>query len=152
MKATDVVLTVGNSLMGDDGAGPLLAEIIEREPVPGWVVIDGGAMPENVIRHVRALAPRRVLIVDAAEIGVAPGGLRFVEKEQIAEMFAMSTHNMPLSFIMDELERDVEDVVFLGVQPEAVEFCRPISEAVRQAVRRIHKGLAQGLSDIPWLA
>ena len=38
-----VILTVGNSLMGDDGAGPLLAELLESEPAPGWAVIDGGS-------------------------------------------------------------------------------------------------------------
>ncbi len=39
---TDVLLCVGNSMMGDDGAGPLLAEMCTANPVGEWVVIDGG--------------------------------------------------------------------------------------------------------------
>ena len=42
-----VVFTVGNSLRGDDGAGSLLAELLQAEPAPDWVVIDGGSAPEN---------------------------------------------------------------------------------------------------------
>ncbi|SUC02757.1 hydrogenase 3 maturation protease [Proteus penneri] len=35
MAAPKVVLTVGNSMMGDDGAGPLLAELMETNPIDG---------------------------------------------------------------------------------------------------------------------
>ncbi len=45
---TDVLLCVGNSMMGDDGAGPLLAEMCAANPVGGWVVIDGGSAPETI--------------------------------------------------------------------------------------------------------
>ena len=42
-----VVLAVGNSMMGDDGAGPLLAELMTQSPIPGWEVVDGGSAPEK---------------------------------------------------------------------------------------------------------
>ena len=148
----NVVLTVGNSLMGDDGAGPLLCERMEASPVPGWTVVDGGSMPENVTYAVKAMKPRRLLIVDVATLGLAPGEMRFVDKERIRSMGIASTHNMPLSFIMDELEREIDQVVFLGIQPQEVGFCLPITDAVQHAVERIHAGLADALGDIPWLA
>lgn len=44
---TDVLLCVGNSMMGDDGAGPLLAELCAANPPGNWVVIDGGSAPET---------------------------------------------------------------------------------------------------------
>ena len=44
---TDVLLCVGNSMMGDDGAGPLLAEKCAAAPKGHWVVIDGGSAPER---------------------------------------------------------------------------------------------------------
>ncbi len=46
---TDVLLCVGNSMMGDDGAGPLLVEMCAANPAGQWVVIDGGSAPEK--RH-----------------------------------------------------------------------------------------------------
>ena len=151
-QTCNVVLTVGNSLMGDDGAGPLLCERMEATPVPGWTVVDGGSMPENVTYSVKAMKPQRLLIVDVATLGLAPGEMRFVDKERIRAMGIASTHNLPLSFIMDELEQEIEQVVFLGIQPQEVGFCLPVTDAVQQAVERIHVGLAQGLTDIPWLA
>ncbi len=48
---TDVLLCVGNSMMGDDGAGPLLAEKCAAAPKGNWVVIDGGSAPGK--RHCR---------------------------------------------------------------------------------------------------
>lgn len=151
-QTCNVVLTVGNSLMGDDGAGPLLCERMEATPVPGWTVIDGGSMPENVTYAVKAMKPQRLLIVDVATLGLAPGEMRFVDKERIRAMGIASTHNLPLSFIMDELEKEIEQVVFLGIQPQEVGFCLPVTDSVQAAVQRIHAGLAQGLADIPWLA
>lgn len=151
-QTCNVVLTVGNSLMGDDGAGPLLCERMEATPVPGWTVVDGGSMPENVTYAVKAMKPQRLLIVDVATLGLAPGEMRFVDKENIRAMGIASTHNLPLSFIIDELEQVIEQVVFLGIQPQEVGFCLPVTDAVQQAVERIHAGLAQGLTDIPWLA
>lgn len=151
-QTCNVVLTVGNSLMGDDGAGPLLCERMEATPVPGWTVVDGGSMPENVTYAIKAMKPQRLLIVDVATLGLAPGEMRFVDKENIRAMGIASTHNLPLSFIIDELEQVIEQVVFLGIQPQEVGFCLPVTDAVQQAVERIHAGLAQGLTDIPWLA
>ncbi len=36
-------------MMGDDGAGPLLAEKCAAAPQGNWEVIDGGSAPENDI-------------------------------------------------------------------------------------------------------
>lgn len=70
---TNLVLTVGNSMMGDDGAGPLLAERMTQQPLADWQVIDGGSAPENVVHRIRALQPTRLVIVDAADMELAPG-------------------------------------------------------------------------------
>ncbi len=48
----NVILTVGNSMMGDDGAGPLLAEMMQQNPVADWIVIDGGSAPENYVHQI----------------------------------------------------------------------------------------------------
>lgn len=145
-----VVLTVGNSMMGDDGAGPLLAELMQRQPIPGWVVIDGGSAPENHAHEVRALAPAQVIVVDAADMGLAPGEVRLVDDACIADMFFMTTHNLPLNFLIEGLREDVPEVRFLGVQPGIVAFSFPMSEAVRDAVTAIHATLAAGGDATAW--
>ena len=89
---TDVLLCVGNSMMGDDGAGPLLAEMCAAKPQGGWVVIDGGSAPENDIVAIRELNPSRLLLVDATDMGLNPGEIRIIDPDDIAEMFMMTTH------------------------------------------------------------
>jgi len=141
---TGLVLTVGNSLMGDDGAGPLLAELLERAPAPGWDVIDGGATPENVTHLVRAANPPRLLMVDAAEMGLPPGSIRRVDPATIAEHFLINTHAIPLDFLIRSLKETVPEVVFVGIQPARVVFYEEMTPAVTAAVEELHRRLAAG--------
>ena len=134
---TDVLLCVGNSMMGDDGAGPLLAEMCAANPVGDWVVIDGGSAPENDIVAIRELRPERLLIVDATDMGLNPGEIRIVDPDDIAEMFMMTTHNMPLNYLIDQLKEDIGEVIFLGIQPDIVGFYYPMTQPIKDAVDRV---------------
>jgi hydrogenase 3 maturation protease len=145
-----IVLTVGNDLMGDDGAGPRLAQRIEEEPIDGWSVIDGGTAPENVLHVVRAAEPDRVIVVDAARMGLAPGAIRFVEPELVSESFLLSTHALPVSWLIASLKETIPHVDFLGIEPARVEFFQPMTRPVNAAVDEIHRRLAApgGLDDL----
>ena len=140
---TDVLLCVGNSMMGDDGAGPLLAEKFRAAPQGDWVLIDGGSAPENDIGAIRALRPARLLLVDATDMGLEPGEIRVIDPDDIAEMFMMTTHNMPLSYLVDQLRDDVGQVIFLGIQPDIVGFYYPMTGSVISAVEKVYHRLAQ---------
>ena len=142
----NIVLTVGNSMMGDDGAGPLLAEKMMAHPIENWQVIDGGSAPENVVHQIRQLKPSLLLIVDATEMGLIPGEIRFIDPELIVELFLMNTHNMPLSFLVEQLKEDIADILFLGIQPDIVGFYYPMTEAVEKAVEQTYQAL--NLHDI----
>ncbi|MBK0082009.1 hydrogenase maturation peptidase HycI [Kosakonia sp. S58] len=138
---TDVLLCVGNSMMGDDGAGPLLAEMCAAKPAGEWRVIDGGSAPENDVAAIRDLRPARLLLVDATDMGLNPGEIRVVNPDDIAEMFMMTTHNMPLNYLIDQLKEDVGEVIFLGIQPDIVGFYYPMTPAVKAAVETIYQRL-----------
>jgi hydrogenase 3 maturation protease len=97
-------------MMGDDGAGAAGGDV-RRDPGE-WVVIDG-APGKRHRRHSRT-APERLLIVDATDMGLNPGEIRLVDPDDIAEMFMMTTHNMPLNYLIDQLQEDVGEVIFSG--------------------------------------
>jgi hydrogenase 3 maturation protease len=139
----NLILAVGNSMMGDDGAGPLLAEMLQAKPVDGWLAIDGGSSPENVAHQVFALQPQRVFVVDAAEMGLAPGEVRFVDDACIAELFIMTTHSLPLTFLIERLREQVAEVFFLGIQPDVVAFYCPMTMAVKNAVEQLYTELKE---------
>jgi len=130
-------------MMGDDGAGPLLAEKFRVAPQGEWVLVDGGSAPENDIGAIRELRPARLLLVDATEMGLNPGEIRIIDPEDIAEMFMMTTHNMPLNYLVDQLREDVGEVIFLGIQPDIVGFYYPMTDPVKRAVDTVYDRLAQ---------
>lgn len=138
---TDVLLCVGNSMMGDDGAGPLLSEMCAAKPAGEWRVIDGGSAPENDVAAIRDLRPARLLLVDATDMGLNPGEIRVVNPDDIAEMFMMTTHNMPLNYLIDQLKEDVGEIIFLGIQPDIVGFYYPMTPPVKAAVETIYQRL-----------
>lgn len=139
----NVLLAVGNSMMGDDGAGPLLAELMEANPIDEWAVVDGGSAPENCVHQIRKLQPERVIVFDAAEIGEKAGEIRVIDPEAIADMFIMSTHSLPLNFLIDDLKTFVPEVLFVGVQPAIVAFSFPITEMVEESVNELYQRLPQ---------
>lgn len=141
-RCDNMVLTVGNSMMGDDGAGPLLAERMTQHPVAGWSVIDGGAIPENAAHLLRKSHPKRLLVVDATDMGLAPGEIRIVDPSRIAQDMLMNTHNLPLNFLIEQLQEDIPDVIFVGIQPALVAFYFPISAEVEQAVEQLYQRLS----------
>ena len=130
----NVILTVGNTMMGDDGAGPYLAQLCSENPLTNWTALDGGSAPENLVHQIRAMKPKRLIIFDATEMELPVGKIRIIDKELIAEMFFVSTHNLPLNFLIEQLEEDISEVIFIGIQPDLVSFGFPMSEAVKSAV------------------
>ena len=140
-------------MMGDDGAGPYLYQLSSENPLPNWTALDGGSAPENVAHIVRELNPKLLLIFDAADMELVPGKIRIIVKDAIAEMFFMSTHNMPLNFLIEQLEQDIEKIVFVGLQPDLVSFGFPMTDTVKDSVQFMYDFLKDGrdLAEIPVL-
>ncbi|SHO56491.1 hydrogenase maturation peptidase HycI [Vibrio quintilis] len=141
--ARQILLTVGNSMMGDDGAGPYLAKLFHHNPVEGWEVMEGGTMPEDTLHLIRKAKPDRVLVVDAADFGEQAGEIRIIDPDTIADMFMVSTHSLPLNFMIDELKSFVPTVTFVGIQPAAVAFAFPMTDMVKSAVETIYQRLPE---------
>jgi hydrogenase 3 maturation protease len=139
-----LVLCVGNGLMGDDGAGALLAQMMQKVPLEEWGVINGGSTPENVLHRIRELTPDRVLVVDAADMDLAPGSIRLIRDESLNDPFFMTTHALPLTYLIEALREFIPWVELLGIQPEVVAFGYPISDSVEQAVNQVYVDLSSG--------
>ncbi|HSD83065.1 MAG TPA: hydrogenase maturation peptidase HycI [Anaerolineae bacterium] len=139
-----LILTVGNEAMGDDGAGPLLAKLLHQNPLPEWEVLNGGSAPENHLHRIRELQPPQVVIVDAADMGLTPGAVCPLSEDAIADQFIFTTHDMPLSFLIEALKEFVPRVHFIGIQPDVVAFAYPMSPPVRQAVDAVYEQLQLG--------
>ena len=133
-----LLIGVGSILRTDDGAGPKLIELVEDKPIEGIVPIDGGTVPENTTHIVRAEEPDQIIIVDAAEMGLKVGKIRLINEDDIAKSLFITTHTMPLNFLIDAYKKICENIYFIGIQPRSLEFCDEMSPEVSQAVEKVY--------------
>ena len=143
----NILLTVGNGMMGDDGAGVLLAQMLSDTPLDGWSVVNGGSAPENVVHRIREMDATRVLVVDAADMDLEPGTIRRIDADKLDDPFLMTTHTLPLTFLIESLREFVPQVDLLGIQPTIVAFGFPMSEEVRTAVGQVYADLKNSKLD-----
>ena len=130
-----VVLGLGSSVKGDDGAG---SEVARRLKEKGRAdAMDCGTAPENYIAKVGAMAPSDVLFVDAVDFGGEPGEIAFFGGARFDPQ-SVSTHSAGLSPLMEFLSRSCDAACWvLAIQPQELGFCDELSEPVRAAVERI---------------
>jgi hydrogenase 3 maturation protease len=143
----EVILGIGNTLKGDDGIGIYIAERINKylKEVKGEseqakfmearrkvIAINCGTTPENYTSIIRKHNPDRLILVDAAEMGLSPGSYRIIPPEKI-EVMHVSTHVMSLSFLISYVSEFCKDIILVGVQPKRMDFSTALSSAVRRS-------------------
>ncbi len=106
-------MCIGNIEGGDDAVGPYIAVKLKND----FTVLDCGIIPENYTSVVKKYNPENLLIIDAIDMGLAPGEIRIVPKEKIGVMH-ISTHGIPISVLIGYLEKYVKNIIFIGIQPK----------------------------------
>ena len=66
-----------------------------------------------------------------------PGSIKLVKYEEIAE-YNISTHAMPLSFMIKYLESFTDaKMLLIGIQPKNMEMSNPVSNEVKSGVEEL---------------
>ena len=152
-----VVLGIGNPCRGDDAAGSMVAQKLNvlwhghaghdstragcpchpAQPgldVPGLRVIDAQDIPESYMRQVVDERPDTVVLIDSVDLDSSPGSVALLDKDQVAG-YMPSTHCMPLTLLMDYLERETHARIFLiAIQPRHTAFMELMSGEVHASV------------------
>jgi hydrogenase 3 maturation protease len=116
-----------------------------------WLAFDCGTVPENFTSLVKKERPRLLVIVDAAELSLAPGEFRVIPKDMISSA-SIGTHSMSLSHLVSYLEKYAKKVVFVGIQPKVLADTDELSpELVSSAEKLMKLILENRLSEIPVL-
>jgi hydrogenase 3 maturation protease len=137
-----VVLGVGNSLRGDDGVGPVVAEIIVALKLSEVIAYNCGTTPENFTGVVRRAWPELLVIVDAAEMGLPAGSVRRIPVGRIHDT-AIGTHMLALSHLVRFLVDVVDQVVVVGVQPACLWDGEGLSEEVEEGAWKIVQAICR---------
>ncbi len=139
-----VLMAVGNPQRRDDGMAYLTARLIEEgDKQEEWLIIPCGIYPENFTAKARKPDPELVVILDVVEMGLEPGDIRIIQKLAL-DTILLTTHRIPLSFLVDYLAKEVKKVVFMGVQPLSLEDGEGLSAPVDEAARVVASALLDG--------
>ena len=135
----DLVIGVGNPLMGDDGLGiAVVARLAAEWPNDESLsFVDGGTWGMNLLPLIESA--NRVMILDAIDRGLSPGTAITLERDEIPRYFAikLSPHQLDLREVLAvaELRGTLpSETIALGLQPERVELSLALSAPVAAAV------------------
>lgn len=145
-----LVIGCGNLLRGDDAVGPRLVRALWDRGVPESVrLVDGGTAGLDTAFQMRGA--QRVVIVDAARTGAAPGTTYRIpadEVEQLPPLDGLNTHSFrwdhALAFSAWLLgpQRPADIVVFL-IEGSSFEPGDPLTEPVTAAMEQLADLLEQ---------
>ena len=130
--SVDLLLGIGNDLLGDDGVGPFIAEELQDSD---WLVMNAGIVPENFIRPIRERKPDHIVVVDAVHMGLSPGSIRIIPPEYIRD-YGIGTHQLPLTFFIEQCAPH-SHVTFIGIQPGCLDPDTPLTPLVSRAATEL---------------
>jgi hydrogenase 3 maturation protease len=141
-----VVLGVGSELRGDDAAGILVARRLNRKH-PNLVALEGHTAPESFAGKIIKLRPSHVLIVDAAEMGLDPGGWAMLGRDELDRTMT-STHLIPLTALAKHLEESCGcKVAFVGIQTGKCDVAVGVSAPVLLAINEISDDIVHLMTE-----
>lgn len=147
--ADTLIIGCGNLIRGDDAAGPILVRRLADVELPDGVrLLDGGTAGMDVAFAMRGA--RRVILVDASNIGVEPGTIHRVPGEELLDLAPPSGNlhqfrwDQALGFatwlLKDEYPEQIE--VWL-IEGENYDAGAELTDAVSAAVDRVARAILE---------
>lgn len=136
-----MVICIGNDMRGDDGIGPYVAGEIEdlTKDDGDLIVVNTGTVPENYTGLIRKVQPSHIIFIDAVEMKMEPGDIKLVQKDEIAN-YSISTHAMPLSFMIKYIETFTKtSMLLIGIQPNNMDLSNDLSDEVKIGAEELIK-------------
>jgi hydrogenase 3 maturation protease len=142
--AETVIVGIGNTLKGDDGAGPQVCSILKGKI--SAEVIDAGTTPENYIAKIVKISPKKLLIIDAVDFGATPGTVKIFSMDDLRQL-TLSTHCLSPHLSIEAIKSEINvDVIFIGIQPAHLQFGHGLSKQVAGAITALADEIKSALS------
>lgn len=116
-----LILGIGNSLMGDEGVGPHLIRLIEKERLPeGWESEDGGTGGFHLLGFFQDF--KTIILVDASLDDYPDGTVRLIRPRFASDYpVSLSAHDIGLHDL-------VQSAQLLGYSPEIYLFAVSVTQ------------------------
>jgi hydrogenase 3 maturation protease len=142
------ILGIGSELRGDDAAGILTAQQVEKTikkktTTPQVRVFIGDTAPENLTGEIKRYQPTHLIIIDSADLDIDPGEIRLINPEQIGGT-SFCTHMLPTSVLIDYLNQSFKfEIIAIGIQPKTLTFGSPPTKEVVAAAKLLADTIAK---------
>jgi len=147
------IIGAGNVLMGDDGVGIAVLELLKNEAIPENIsIIDAGTGGLSLLHALAKL--ESAIIVDAVDFGGAPGETRRFTPEDASTMKVcpgVSTHESDLLKILklsDNLGECPETVIIYAIQPSNVSPSMELSQSIKTKLPEIVEDILETIRSI----
>jgi len=136
-QAAVLVLGLGNSLLGDDGAGvEAVRRLQQNRDLPSRArILDGGTLSFSLLQDIESADA--LIVVDAAQLGEPPGTVRVFQDEGMDRFLqgrrACSVHEVSLLELLDMARLTAQlpqRRAFVGIQPERIDWATEVSPSV----------------------
>ncbi len=146
MNVHTTVWGIGNPLLGDDGAGLEVIRLLQKERPAGFSLRSCELAPGNYLATLARERPARFILVDASDMGLAPGSLRRFPLSRI-DSPAFTSHDLPLDKLLEAALPSGCDALVIAIQPQSAGFFIGLSEPAARAVAECARLIADGRAD-----
>jgi hydrogenase maturation protease len=145
-----LILGIGNPLMGDDGAGIRVVEMLARKELPPRVKVEEAGLPGWGLPSWFE-GQSKVILVDAVQMGEEPGQWKRLRSEEIhvvMEDGSLSLHQPDLACglaLSQALDLLPQDLTLYGIQPAQVSAGAALSPEVHASLPDIVENILNDL-------
>jgi hydrogenase 3 maturation protease len=140
-----MIMGVGNTLRGDDGAGPYLINQLETQV--NAALLDCGEVPENFLGKIAEIHPDHIIIIDAVDLRADPGVVAILDDGEFVST-GWSTHHASLKLFIDCLKADTgSNVLVIGIQPKSTDFGSEMSAEVKETTTLLQQIILKALGS-----
>lgn len=141
-----VILGIGNNTRGDDAAGiRTIQKLEDKLDSENLLLINCVNTPEKFTSKVKKFEPDKVLLIDSIDSGSETGTITLAKSSDVSS-YSVSTHRLPLSKLMDYLEKETGGKIrLLGIQVENIGRSTEISQDVKESIDEIVEKISKKL-------
>lgn len=151
-NAKITVLGIGNILLQDEGFGVRVIERLGRRfTFCGDVqLLDGGTLGMELMRFLAGT--ENLILVDAISGNQVPGAQYEFRNDQVKAYFKdkVSMHELGIQdvlAVLDVLEKPIENIVVLGVQPQSLELGLELTPLIAAQLDAIENKIITQLAE-----
>ncbi len=143
------IVCVGNPIRSDDGVGPYICSILEKE-FPE-IVLNCEIAVEYCSLNISRECPNAIVLIDAVKGVGDPGSVIYGEYSKLPEKGVRSTHDIPwetlVQYISKLCNKEIK-VYIIGIEPYTTDVGMELSDVVSNVAKQVAAAILEALREV----